>query len=150
MDEMIRKRLFSAMFLLASLLMTPSSGSAKGDPEADAKFNTFFAEFQQAVVHKDHAKLEHLMMSSFDYFQAQHVAHDVVLRHLDAQGGTQWINLQQSVQGNPNIVVQDYKHRPARLVQCRATSDLYHCVLAFQQDNFRDWRWKAMIMPHRH
>jgi len=152
MDEMTRKngRLFSAVFLLASLLMTPSSGSAKADPEADAKFKTFFAEFQRAVAHKDHAKLEHLMMSSFDYFQAQHVAHGVVLQHLDAQGGTQWINLQQSVQGSPSIVVQEYKHRPARLLQCRATSDLYHCVLAFQQDNLRDWRWKAMIMPHRH
>jgi len=148
---MIRRnrRLLSAVFLLASLLMTPSPGSAQQDPKDDGKFNAFFAEFQQAVAHKDHVKLEHLMMSSFDYFQAQHVAHSVVFRHLDAEGGTQWINLQQSVQGSPNVVVQEYKHRPARLLQCRATNSLYHCVLAFQQDNFRDWRWKAMVMPQR-
>jgi hypothetical protein len=152
MDEMIRRnrRLLSAVFLLASLLMIPSSGSAQRDAEADAKFKAFFAEFQQAAAHKDHAKLEHLMMSSFDYFQAQHVAHAVVFRHLDAEGGTQWINLQHSVQGSPKIVGQQYKHRPARLLQCRATHDLYHCVLAFQQDNVGDWRWKAMVMPHRY
>jgi hypothetical protein len=160
MDEMIprNRQLLSAVFLVAWLLMTPSSGSAqhKGSGPAqhkaddDAKFKAFFAEFQQAVAKKDRATLEHLMMWSFDYFQAQHVAHAVVLGHLDAEGGTQWINLQQSVQGSPNVVLQEYKHRPARLLQCRATSSLYHCVLAFQQDNFRDWRWKAMVMPHRY
>ena len=145
-----RRPLLSAVFLLASLLMAPSPGSAQRDPETDAGFNAFLADFQQAVAHKDHARLEHLMMPSFDYFQAQQVAHATVFHHLDAEGGTQWINLQQSVQGSPTVVVQDYKDRPARLLQCRATSNLYHCVLAFQQDNMQQWRWKAMVMPHRH
>src|SRR5258706_15503943 len=114
--------MISAVFLVAALLITPSSGSAKNDPE-DAKFNAFFAEFQQAVAHRDHAKLEHLMMPSFDYFQGQHVAHATVFHHLDAEAGTQWTNLQQSVQGSPTVVVQNYKNRPARLLQCRATSN---------------------------
>jgi len=143
-------RLISTLFLLAPLLLTPGAMPAQQSNDDNAKFQAFFAEFQQAVAQKDHAKLEHLMMPSFDYFQAQHVAHATVFHHLDAKGGTQWINLQQSVQGNPNVVVQEYKHRPARLLQCRATSDLYHCVLAFQQDNMRQWRWKAMAMTHRH
>jgi hypothetical protein len=130
--------------------MPPTHGSAQQEPKTDDKFKAFFAGFQQAVAHKDRAKLEHLMMTSFDYFQAQHVAHGVVFHHLDAEGGTQWINLQQSVQGSPNVVIQEYKHRPARLLPCRATHDLYHCVLAFQQNNYGDWRWKAMVMPHRY
>jgi hypothetical protein len=150
-DKMIRKsrQLLSAAFLVVWLL-TPSSGSGQPDPENDATFKVFFADFQQAVAHKDRARLEHLMTPSFDYFQAQHVAHAVVFQHLDAEGGTQWNNLQQSVQGSPTVVVQDYKRRPARLLPCRATSNLYHCLLAFQQDNTRHWRWKAMVMPHRY
>ena len=143
-------RRLSIAFLLALTLIGPRLGSAQQPSTDDSQFKTFLADFQAAVSHKDRAKLEGMMKPSFDFFQAQHVPHATVFKHLDAEGGKQWANLQHAVQGHPIVVTKTYNNRPARVLQCTPTREIYHCYIVFQQDNTHQWRWKAMVMPQRH
>jgi hypothetical protein len=113
----------------------------------DTGFNSFFATFQSAVEQKDQAALSRMMAPSFDFFQARAVSHGQVFSHLDAENGKQWANLQHATHGS--IVQHPYDGRPAHMLQCTPTNDIYRCLVVFQQDAHHHWQWKGMVMPLR-
>jgi len=112
-------------------------------------FDVFFAKFRLAVAQKDAATLMTLMMPGFDFIRAQNVSPPTVLKGLDANGGLQWTNLQQSVQGQPMLYRLPDSNTPTRVLQCTPTDTIYMCLVMFQQDIHHRWRWKSMIMPTR-
>jgi hypothetical protein len=112
-------------------------------------FTAFFAKFKSAVTQKDAATLTTLMMPSFNFIRAQNVSPSEVFNGLDANGGLQWTNLQQSVQGDPSPYQTKGTKTPTRVLQCTPTQIIYSCLVTFQQDHHHRWRWKSMIMPTR-
>ena len=90
-----------------------------------------------------------LMMSAFNFIRAQNVSPSDVFKGLDANGGLQWTNLQQSVQGQPMLYRFPDSNTPTRVLQCTPTDSIYMCSVMFQQDMHHHWRWKSMIMPTR-
>jgi hypothetical protein len=112
-------------------------------------FDVFFAKFKLAVSQKDAATLKTLMMPGFNFIRAQGVSPSDVFKGLDADGGLQWTNLQQSVQRRPSSYWGPDSNTPARVLQCTPTNTIYMCLVIFQQDTHHRWRWKSMIMPTR-
>jgi hypothetical protein len=86
-------RLFGLLLLSPAMLTSQNS-----QPD----FNAFFAKFKAAVAQKDTATLTTLMMPGFSFIRAQNVSPADVFKGLDADGGLQWTNLQQAVQGQPS------------------------------------------------
>ena len=109
----------------------------------------FFAKFKLAAAQKDAATLTTLMMPEFNFIRAQGVSPSDVFKGLDANGGLQWTNLQQSVQGKPSSYRVSESNTPTRVLQCTPTETIYTCLVIFQQDTHHRWRWKGMIMPTR-
>ena len=112
-------------------------------------FNAFFAKFKAAVAQKDTATLTTLMMPGFNLIRAQNVSPADVFKGLNADGGLQWTNLQQAVQGQPRPYQAQGSNAPARVLQCTPTEPIYSCLVILQQDAHHHWRWKSMIMPTR-
>jgi len=112
-------------------------------------FDVFFAKFKIAVAQKDATRLMTLMMPGFNFIRAQDVSPADVFNGLDADGGLQWKNLQQSVQGQPIPYRLPDSNPPARVLQCTPTDTIYMCLVLFQQDIHHRWRWKSMFMPTR-
>jgi hypothetical protein len=112
-------------------------------------FNAFFAKFKAAVAQKDTPTLTTLMMPGFNFIRAQNVSPADVFKGLDADGGLQWTNLRQAVQGQPSPYQPQGSNAPARVLQCTPTERIYSCFVFFQQDAHHRWRWKSMIMPTR-
>ena len=134
--------LILAGFLLFSPLFLGAQNNGSG-------FDKFYSEFKAAVTRKDADALGKMMAERFDFFQAENVAPETVFKQLDAENGKQWANLQLAVKASPVEFSDGYMGEPARAVQCRATSDAYHCYVIFTQDSEKQWRWRAMIMPDR-
>ena len=88
-----------AFLLSAVLLVNPVLLAAK--QKAIQDFNAFLATFKTAVEHKDRDTLASLMAPSFDFIRATNVLPGAVFSGLDSNGGRQWLNLQQAVQGAP-------------------------------------------------
>jgi hypothetical protein len=109
----------------------------------------FFAKFKLAAAQKDAATLTTLMMPDFNFIRAQGVSPSDVFKGLDANGGLQWTNLQQSVQGKPSPYRVRESNTPTRVLQCTPAETIYMCLVIFQQDTHHRWRWKGMIMPTR-
>jgi hypothetical protein len=137
---------WSAFCLLGLVVMWPAALRTR-DPHQD--FDVFFAKFKLAVAQKDSATLMTLMMSAFNFIRAQNVSPSDVFKGLDANGGLQWTNLQQSVQGQPMLYRFPDSNTPTRVLQCTPTDSIYMCLVMFQQDMHHHWRWKSMIMPTR-
>lgn len=112
-------------------------------------FNAFFAKFKAAVAQKDTATLTTLMMPGFNFIRAQNVSPADVFKGLDVDGGLQWTNLRQAVQGQPSPYQLQGSNAPARVLQCTPTESIYSCFVIFQQDAHHRWRWNSMIMPTR-
>ena len=133
-----------ALCLLELLLLWPAVLTAQNSQQ---DFAMFFAKFKLAVAQKDAATLTKLMMPGFSFIRAQDVSSSDVFKGLDANGGLQWTNLQQSVQGQPSPYRMQDSNTPTRVLQCMPTEIIYNCFVIFQQDTHRRWRWKSMIMP---
>jgi hypothetical protein len=133
-------------FCLLGLLLHPAVLTAQ---KSQQDFDVFFAKFKHAVAQKDSATLTTLMMPGFNFIRGQAVSPSDVFKGLDADGGLQWANLQQSVQGQPVPYHLEDSNTPTRLLQCTPTEIIYSCVVIFQQDTSHRWRWKGMIMPTR-
>lgn len=116
---------------------------------AEPDFNAFFAKFKAAVAQKDTPTLTTLMMPGFNFIRAQNVSPADVFKGLDADGGLQWTNLQQAVQGQPSPYQPQGSNARARVLQCTPTERIYSCFVFFQQDAHHRWCWKSMIMPTR-
>lgn len=140
---MMRRHAFG---LLGLLFLTPAMLISQ-DSQPD--FNAFFAKFKAAVAQKDSATLTTLMMPGFDFIRAQNVSPADVFKGLDADGGLQWTNLRQAVQGQPSPHQSQGSNALARVLQCTPTDRIYSCFMIFQQDAHHRWRWKSMIMPTR-
>ena len=134
-------------FCLVGLLLLMSEVLIGQDSLQD--FTAFFAKFKSAVAQKDAATLTTLMMPSFNFIRARNVSPSEVFKGLDANGGLQWSNLQQSVQGDPSPYETKGTNTPTRVLQCTPTQIIYSCLVTFQQDHHHRWRWKNMIMPTR-
>jgi hypothetical protein len=132
------------LLLLMSLMSEVLIGQ---DSQQD--FTVFFAKFKSAVAHKDAATLTTLMMPSFNFIHARNVSPPEVFKGLDANGGLQWTNLQQSVQGDPSPYQTKGTNTSTRVLQCKPTEIIYSCLVTFQRDHHHRWRWKSMIMPTR-
>jgi len=141
---MTRRYAFRWLGLL--LLLSPAMLAGQN---SQADFNTFFAKFKAAVAQKDAATLTPLMAPGFDFIRAQNVSPADVFKGLDADNGLQWTNLQQAVQRQPAPYQAQGSNAPARVLQCTPTDAVYSCLVIFQQDSHRRWRWKSMIMPTR-
>jgi hypothetical protein len=139
------KRHRYALCLLGLLLL----GSEILTAQSSKDFSTFFAKFKTAVGQKDQATLTTLMSPSFAFIRAENVPPAEVFNGLDANGGLQWTNLQQGVQGQPTSYQLKGSSAPARVLQCTTTEPIYSCLVIFQQDGQHKWRWKGMIMPTR-
>src|SRR5258708_7565808 len=138
-----RRRAFCLLGLLllwSAVLRAQKSGQ---------DFDVFFSTFKLAVAQKNAATLTTLMMPGFNFIRAQGVSPSDVFKGLDADGGLQWTNLQQSVQGQPIPYRLPDSNAPARVLQCTPTDTIYMCLVMFQQDIHHRWRWKGMIMPTR-
>jgi len=98
---------------------------------------------------KDAPTLTTLMMPNFNFIRAQNASPSDVFKGLDANGGLQWTNLQQSVRRQPTPYQANGTNTPARVLHCTPTEIIYSCLLIFQQDEHHRWRWKSMIMPTR-
>jgi hypothetical protein len=112
-------------------------------------FSVFFAKFKAAVMQKDAPTLTTLMMPNFNFIRGQNVSPSDVFKGLDANGGLQWTNLQQSVRRQPTPYQAHGANTPARVLQCTPTEIIYSCLVIFQEDEHHRWRWKSMIMPTR-
>lgn len=132
--------------LVGLLLLRPAVLTGQ-NPQRD--FTVFFAKFKAAVMQKDAPTLTILMMPKFNFIRAQNVSPSDVFKGLDANGGLQWTNLQQSVQGQPSPYEANGTTTPARVLQCTPTQIIYSCLVIFQKDERHRWRWKSMIMPTR-
>ena len=110
-------------------------------------FDTFLSKFRTAVAQKDQATLTGLMARHFDFIRAQNVPPAEVFSGLAANNGLQWSNLQQAAQGQP--VPYTNSGSSGQALQCTPTEPIYSCMVIFQQDSQRRWRWKGMIMPTR-
>jgi hypothetical protein len=137
---------WGAFCLLGLLLLRPAVLTAQNSQQ---DFDVFLAKFKLAVVQKDAATLMTLMMPGFNFIRAQGVSPSDVFKGLDANGGLQWTNLQQSVQGQPILYRLPHSNTPTRVLQCTPTDTIYMCLVMFQQDIHHRWRWKGMIMPTR-
>jgi hypothetical protein len=135
-----------AFCLLGLLLLQPSVLKAENSQQ---DFNVFFAKFKHAVAQKDSATLTTLMMPGFNFIRGEAVPPSDVFKGLDANGGLQWTNLQQSVQGQPVPYHPQDSNIHTRVLQCTPTEIIYTCLVIFQQDTRHRWRWKGMIMPTR-
>jgi len=135
-----------AFCLLGLLLLKPAALTAQNSQQ---DFNVFFAKFKHAVAQKDSATLTTLMMPGFNFIRGQAVSPSDVFKGLDANGGLQWTNLQQSVQGQPVPYHPQDSNIPTRVLQCTPIEIIYSCLVIFQQDTPHHWRWKGMIMPTR-
>ena len=98
---------------------------------------------------KDTATLTTIMMPTFNFIRAQSVSPSDVFKGLDADGGLQWTNLQQAVQGQPGPYQARNSNTPARILRCTPTETIHTCLVIFQQDAHHRWQWKSMIMPTR-
>jgi hypothetical protein len=134
-------------FWLVGLLLLMSEVLIGQDSQQD--FTAFFAKFKSAVAQKDVATLTTLMMPSFNFIRGRNVSPSEVFEGLDANGGLQWTNLEQSVQGDPSPYEPKGANTPTRVLQCTPTQIIYSCLVTFQQDHRHRWRWKSMIMPTR-
>ena len=135
-----------AFRLFGLLLLSPAMLAGQN---SQPDFTAFFAKFKAAVAQRDAATLTTLMMPGFNFIRAQNVSPADVFKGLDADGGLQWTNLQQAVQGQPSPYQQQGSNAPARVLQCTPTERIYSCFVIFQQDAHHRWRWKSMIMPTR-
>lgn len=135
-----------ALCLLGLSLLWSAALSAQNSQQ---DFDVFFAEFKHAVARKDAVTLTTLMMPGFNFIRAQGVSPSDVFKGLDAGGGLQWTNLQQSVQRQPMVYRLRDSNTPTRILQCTPTDTIYMCLVMFQQDIHHRWRWKSMIMPTR-
>jgi hypothetical protein len=134
-------------FCLLGLLLLRSAMLTAQNPQQD--FERFFAKFKLAVAQKDATTLTTLMMPDFNFIRAQGVSPSDVFKGLDANGGLQWTNLLHSVQGRPTPYRVHESNTPTRVLPCTPTEIIYMCLIIFQQDTHRRWRWKGMIMPTR-
>lgn len=132
--------------LCAVVLM---AGSAQSADPADAAFNSFYADFREAVAGRNETALRKLMAPDFDFIRATNVSWDKVFQGLAADQGRQWKNLQQAVLGQPSVLQEKDLHRPTRVVRCTPTDIIYNCVVVFTEDPDGRWRWQGMIMPTR-
>lgn len=139
---MIRRYTFTllGLFLLAPAMLVGQN--------SQNDFNSFLVKFKHAVTQKDTATLTTLMLPTFNFIRAQNVSPADVFKGLDADGGLQWTNLQQAVQGQPTPY-QANTNTPSRVLQCTPTESIYSCLVIFQQDPHHHWRWQSMIMPTR-
>jgi hypothetical protein len=140
---MVRRYVFC---LLGLLLLRPVLLRAQNSQQ---NFDAFFAKFKLAVAQKDAATLTILMMPGFDFIRARSVPPADVFKGLEANGGLQWTNLQQSVQRQPSPYRAQDSSTPTRILQCTPTDAIYMCLMIFQLDTHHRWRWKSMIMPTR-
>jgi hypothetical protein len=136
-----------AFLLSAVLLVNPVLLAAK--QKAIQDFNTFLATFKTAVEKKDKETLASLMAPSFDFIRATNVPPGAVCSGLDSNGGRQWLNLQLAVQSTPVPYAGSGPYKNSRVLQCSPTDVIYNCLVIFQKDSQRRWRWRAMVMPTR-
>ena len=137
---------WSAFCLLVLLVLWPAALRAQNSQQ---DFDVFLAKFKLAVAQKNAATLMTMMMPGFNFIRAKNVSPSDVFKGLDANGGLQWTNLQQSVQGQPMLYRFQDSNTPARVLQCTPTDTIYMCLVMFQQDIHHRWRWTSMIMPTR-
>jgi hypothetical protein len=134
-----------AFLLFAVLAVNPIFLAAK--QKATQEFNPFLATFKTAVEHKDTDTLASLMSPSFDFIRATNVPPGAVFRALDSNGGQQWLNLQQAVQGTPVRYAGSGPYKNSRVLRCTPLAATDNCLVIFQKDSQHRWRWRAMIMP---
>ncbi len=114
----------------------------------DEDFDAFFTSFRDAVMAKDTATLDRLMAADFDFIRTNNVSHQFVFDGLNVDGGKEWLNLQDSVQRTP-VPFETAPYLNARVIQCTPPQPRHSCLVVFQRDSSKQWRWKAMIMPRR-
>jgi hypothetical protein len=134
-----------AFLLSVFLLVNPVFLAAK--QKATQDFNTFFAAFKTAVEHKDTDTLASLMSPSFDFIRATNVPQGAVFSALDSNGGQQWLNLQQAVQGTPVRYAESGPYKNSRVLRCTPLAATDNCLVIFKKDSQHRWRWRAMVMP---
>jgi hypothetical protein len=134
-----------AFFLSAVLLVNPMLLPAK--QKANQDFNRFLATFKTAVEQKDRATLASLMSPRFDFIRATNVPPGAVFSGLDSNGGQQWLNLQQAVQGTPVRYAGSGPYKNSRVLRCTPLEVISSCLVIFQKDSQNRWRWRAMVMP---
>ena len=134
-----------AFLLSAVLLLNPMLLGAKQKAAQD--FNTFLATFKTAVEKKDTETLASLMSPSFDFFRATNVPPGAVFSGLDSNHGQQWLNLLQAVQGAPVPYAGSGPYKNSRVLRCTPLEGVSYCLVIFQKDSQKRWRWRAMVMP---
>ncbi len=134
-----------ALLLSVILLVNPVLLAARQKAAPD--FNTFLATFRTAVEHQDRTTLASLMSPGFDFIRATNVPPGVVFSGLDANGGQQWLNLRQALQGAPVPYAGSGPYKNSRVLRCTPVAVVYNCLVIFNQDSQHRWRWRAMVMP---
>ena len=150
MKRRTARRRSGLLCIVALLALCPVVLAGSKDHGKDRSFDRFFAQFKAAVARKDEATLTNLMAPRFDFIRGLNVPPPAVFQGLAADGGRQWANLQDAVQGPP-IVPPPQDSAPARRVlRCTPIFDSdsrHNCLVIFEQDSQQRWRWKGMIMP---
>jgi hypothetical protein len=138
----------SGAFLLSAVLLV-NPVLVAGKQKAVQNFPTFLATFKTAVEQKDTDTLASLMSPSFDFIRATNVPPGAVFSALDSDHGQQWLNLRQAVLGAPVPYAGSGPYKNSRVLRCTPTDVIHNCLVIFQKDPQRRWRWRAMVMPTR-
>lgn len=141
---MFRSRML--LFIAAILALAP--GSLNGQKSTN-DFDAFYKTFTTAVQQKDTSTLASLMAPRFDFIFSSNAPQQAVFDGLASDGGQQWDNLQQAVQGTPTPYTSSGPYKNSRVLSCTPNEVIYNCLVVFKKDSQNRWRWRAMVMPTR-
>ncbi len=133
------------LFAVLALIAVPFSSPAQDYSD----FHTFLSSFKSAVHQRNTHKLRDMMSNRFDFMQATNVTPRAVFQGLDADNGRQWENLQQAVLGSVETYEGSGPYSHSQILQCTPLQQAVSCIVVFQLNGQKHWRWRAMVMPTR-